>query len=55
MHGARAVVALPGEEAAGFEALKTAGEKFDANLQLDEAEVDEMIEDFDGLRRGSHD
>lgn len=40
-----------GDRAAEVAKLKTAGEKLDALLQIEESQVDEMVEDFKQLRR----
>jgi hypothetical protein len=40
-----------GDRAAEIAKLKTAGEKLDALLHLEESEVDEMAEEFKQLRR----
>lgn len=39
------------DRAADAAALRAAGEKLDALLQLSEADVDEMVEDFKQLRK----
>lgn len=40
------------DQAADAAALRAAGEKLDALLQLTEADVDEMLEEFKTLRTG---
>ena len=42
---------IKSERAAEVAKVKAAGEKLDALLQFEEAEVDEMVEDFKQLRR----
>lgn len=39
------------DRAADVAALKAAGEKLDALLEIEESEVDEMVEEFKQLRR----